>query len=59
MKSSDYTTAWFLKLDQYYQSLLTDRRKLQSRGLSRAPTGEKKLPEGLSIQLKDNITISY
>lgn len=52
MKSSDYTTAWFLKLDQCYQSLLTDRRKLQSRGLSTAPTGEKKLLEGLSIQLK-------
>lgn len=52
MGSSDYSTAWFVKLDQYHQSLLTHRRKLQSRGLNTAPTREKNLPGGLSIQLK-------
>lgn len=52
MESWDHTTAWFVKLDQYHQSLLTDRRKLQSRGLSTAPAREKNLPVGLSIQFK-------
>lgn len=43
VKSSDYTSAWFLKLDQLLNcwSLLTDRRKLQSRGVCAAQMGKK------------------
>lgn len=59
MNSSDYSTACFLKLDQYYQSLLSDRRKPQSRVLSTTPTGGKKLLEGLSTQLKVNIAVNF